>query len=64
MIDKWDMFAVDPPALNLNGREKISSFAGFISSIIVYILIMAYTISKVFDLIDGDPDVLNIKKIS
>ena len=60
IFDKFDMFGVDPPNLNLGGREKITSSVGFANSILVYVLMSAYSISKILDLVDGDPEIIEV----
>ena len=58
LFHKYDMFGVPPPIFNMGGRDKTGSFVGFISSMIVYVLMIAYSVRQGFKLLDGDPDTL------
>ena len=50
IIDSWDMFAVPPPQLNLNKKERVGTFIGFLFSMSILVTVMLFAGTKFIQL--------------
>ena len=58
-----DLFARPLPTFNIGGMQKVSSCIGFIFSVILYIFVIGYAMSKLVVFFgDGNP-ILSIYKV-
>jgi hypothetical protein len=58
VIDKYDIFSAVPPQLNLNKKETVGSVPGFLASLFIMATVIAFSTTKVRQLINKENPVI------